>query len=124
MGRTHTSRPGNVSSEAPGSVDDLTVLEVVFSSGLLCFYCYFPAVDISSAGPQSQVHEHVTPLQAEVGQEFLDKLTSRSKKNKAPSTDAGSSQAPPAKRPRTEVLGGKQVGKRRYKGKTMPVSSG
>ncbi|KAK1608131.1 hypothetical protein QYE76_031804 [Lolium multiflorum] len=57
MGRTHTSRPGNVSTEAP---------------------------DAPSAGPQPQVHEHVTPLQAEVGQEFLDKLTSRSKKNKAP----------------------------------------
>jgi hypothetical protein len=124
MGRTHTSRPGNVSSEAPGSVDDVTVLEVVFFSGLLCFYCYFPAVEVSSAGPQPQVHEHETPLQAEVGQEFLDKLTSGSKKNKAPATDAGSSQAPPAKRSRTEVLGGKQVGTRRYKGKTMPVSSG
>jgi hypothetical protein len=66
----------------------------------------------------------VAPLQAEVGQEFLDKLASGSKKNKAPAPDAGSSQAPPAKRPRTEILGGKEVGKRRYKKKTMPVSSG
>jgi hypothetical protein len=63
-------------------------------------------------------------LQAEVGHEFLEKLTSQGKKNKAPAPDAGSSQAPPAKRSRTEVLGGKEVGKRRYKGKTMPVSSG
>ncbi|KAK1666839.1 hypothetical protein QYE76_054998 [Lolium multiflorum] len=97
MGRTHTSRPGNFSSEAPGPSDDLTVLEV---------------------------HEHVAPLQAEVGHEFLEKLASQGKKNKAPAPDAGSSQAPPAKRSRTEVLGGKEVGKRRYKGKTMPVSSG
>jgi hypothetical protein len=66
----------------------------------------------------------VVPLQAEVGQEFLDKLASESKKNKAPAPDAGSSQAPPAKRPRTEILGGKEVGKRRYNEKTMPVSSG
>jgi hypothetical protein len=87
-------------------------------------YCYSPSVDAPSTGPQPQVHEHVAPLQAEVGQEFLDKLASGSKKNKAPTTDAGSSQAPPAKRPRTEILGGKEVGKRRYKGKTMPVSSG
>nr|XP_051190106.1 uncharacterized protein LOC127303406 [Lolium perenne] len=80
--------------------------------------------DAPSTGPQPQVHEHVAPLQAEVGQEFLDKLASGSKKNKAPTPDAGSSQAPPAKRPRTEILGGKEVGKRRYKKKTMPVSSG
>ncbi|KAK1605100.1 hypothetical protein QYE76_028773 [Lolium multiflorum] len=71
MGRTHTSRPGNFSSEAPGSSDDLTVLE-----------------------------------------------------NKAPAPDAGSSQAPPAKRFRTEAFAGKVAGKRRYKGKMMPVSSG
>nr|XP_051197201.1 pollen-specific leucine-rich repeat extensin-like protein 1 [Lolium perenne] len=80
--------------------------------------------DASSTGPQPQVHERVVPLQAEVGQEFLDKLASEGRKNKAPAPDAGSSQAPPAKRPRTEILGGKEVGKRRYKKKTMPVSSG
>ncbi|XP_071675516.1 uncharacterized protein [Lolium perenne] len=88
MGRTHTSRPGNFSSEAPGSSDDLTVLE------------------------------------AEVGPEFLDKLVPQGKKNKAPAPDASSSQAPPTKRFRTEVFGGKEAGRRRYKGKTMPVSSG
>jgi hypothetical protein len=63
-------------------------------------------------------------LQAEVGREFLEKLVPQGKKNKAPAPDAGSSQAPPAKRFRTEVLGGKEAGRRRYKGKTMPVSSG
>ncbi|KAK1668408.1 hypothetical protein QYE76_056567 [Lolium multiflorum] len=65
-----------------------------------------------------------SPPQAEVGQEFLDKLASGSKRNKAPAPDTGSSQAPPAKRSRTEVLGGKEVGKRRYKKRSMPVSSG
>ncbi|KAK1695087.1 hypothetical protein QYE76_011784 [Lolium multiflorum] len=77
----NASRLGNAPPEASDSADDLVILEV---------------------------HEHATPLQAEVGQEFLDKLAAGSKKNKAPATDAGSSQAPPAKRPRTEVLGGKQ----------------
>nr|XP_051229800.1 uncharacterized protein LOC127347676 [Lolium perenne] len=80
--------------------------------------------DASSTGPQPQVHERMVPLQAEVGQEFLDKLASEGRKNKAPAPDAGSSQAPPAKRPRTEILGGKEVGKRRYKKRTTPVSSG
>ncbi|KAK1677619.1 hypothetical protein QYE76_038467 [Lolium multiflorum] len=97
MGRTHLSRPGIPSSEAPGSTDDLTVLEV---------------------------HEHVAPLRAEAGDEFMEKLAPQLKKNKAPAPDAGSSHSPPAKRFRTEVLGGKETGKRRYKGKQMPVASG
>jgi hypothetical protein len=66
----------------------------------------------------------VAPLQAEVGREFLEKLTSQGKKNKAPAPEAGSSQGPPAKRSRTEVVGGKAVGKRRYQGKQMTVASG
>ncbi|KAK1626674.1 hypothetical protein QYE76_000989 [Lolium multiflorum] len=94
MGRIPHSRiPVTFQVEAPGSSDDLTILEV---------------------------HEHVVPLHAEVGHEFLEKLIPQSKKNKAPAPDAGSSQAPPAKRFRTEVLGGKETGKRRYQGKTMP----
>ncbi|KAK1605880.1 hypothetical protein QYE76_029553 [Lolium multiflorum] len=48
------------------------------------------------------VHEHVAPLQAEAGQEFVDKLMAQGKKNKAPASDAGSSQAPASKRFRTE----------------------
>nr|XP_051229647.1 uncharacterized protein LOC127347507 [Lolium perenne] len=88
MGRTHTSRPGNFSSEATGSDDDVTILE------------------------------------AEVGREYLDKLTSQGKKNKAPAPEVGSSQGPPAKRSRTEVVGGKEVGKKRYQRKQMPVASG
>jgi hypothetical protein len=31
MGRTHTPRPGNFSSEASGSDDDVTILEVSYS---------------------------------------------------------------------------------------------
>ena len=89
---------------------------------MLC--CYFSSVDAPSAGPNPQVHERVVPLQAEVGPEFLDKLLPQAKKNKAPAPDAGSSQAPPAKRFRTEVLAGKEAGKRHYKGKQMPVASG
>ena len=86
--------------------------------------CYFPSVDAPSAGPKPQVLEHVAPLGAEAGDEFVDKLMAQGQKKKAPAADAGPSQAPPAKRPRTEVLGGKQVGTKRYKHKKMPVSSG
>jgi hypothetical protein len=42
MGRTHTSRPGNPSSEASGSADDLTMLEVDFFSGLSNFTVISP----------------------------------------------------------------------------------
>ncbi|KAK1574562.1 hypothetical protein QYE76_017542 [Lolium multiflorum] len=87
-------------------------------------YIHWTDLKMGRTHTSRPVHEHVAPLQAEVGREFLEKLTSQGKKNKAPAPDAGSSQAPPAKRSRTEVLGGKEVGKRRYKGKMMPVSSG
>ncbi|KAK1618927.1 hypothetical protein QYE76_024444 [Lolium multiflorum] len=80
--------------------------------------------DAPSAGPKPQVLEHVAPLGAEAGDEFVDKLMAQGQKKKAPAADAGPSQAPPAKRPRTEVLGGKEVGTKRYKHKRMPVSSG
>nr|XP_051229861.1 uncharacterized protein LOC127347739 [Lolium perenne] len=80
--------------------------------------------DASSASTQPQVHEHAVPLQAEAGHEFLEKLVPQGQKNKAPVPDAGSSQAPPAKRFRTEVFARKEAGRRRYKGKTMSVSSG
>ncbi|KAK1687169.1 hypothetical protein QYE76_048017 [Lolium multiflorum] len=81
-------------------------------------------VDAPSASPEPQVHEHVVPLRAEAGDEFVEKLMAQGQKKKAPAADAGPSQAPPAKRPRTEVLGGKEVGTKRYKQKRMPVSSG
>ncbi|KAK1687031.1 hypothetical protein QYE76_047879 [Lolium multiflorum] len=80
--------------------------------------------DIPSASINPQVHEHVPPLQAEVGDEFLDKLMAEGQKSDPPAAGAGPSHAPPAKRPRTEVIGGKQVSTKRYKQKRMPVSSG
>ncbi|KAK1648061.1 hypothetical protein QYE76_065866 [Lolium multiflorum] len=83
-----------------------------------------PRPDAPSASTQPQVHEHVAPLQAEVGREYMERLTSQGKKHKAPATEAGSSQGPPAKRSRTEVIGGKAVGKKRYQGKQMPVATG
>ncbi|KAK1632904.1 hypothetical protein QYE76_007219 [Lolium multiflorum] len=67
--------------------------------------------------------DEVTVLEAEVGREFLDNLTSRGKKNKAPAPEAGSSSAPPAKRARQEI-GGKLVTKKHYQKKRMPVASG
>ncbi|KAK1686428.1 hypothetical protein QYE76_047276 [Lolium multiflorum] len=60
--------------------------------------------DVPSDNINPQVHEHVAPLQAEAGQEFVDKLMAQGKKNKTPASDAGSSQAPPAKHFRTEPL--------------------
>ncbi|KAK1608457.1 hypothetical protein QYE76_032130 [Lolium multiflorum] len=87
MGRTHTPRPGNFSTNDSDSDDEVTVLE------------------------------------AEVGQEFLEKLASQGKKNKAPAPEAGSSHAPPAKRARQEI-GGKVVTTKRYRKHEMPVASG
>ncbi|KAK1604481.1 hypothetical protein QYE76_028154 [Lolium multiflorum] len=97
MGRTHTSRPGNFSAEASSSDDDVTYLEVL---------------------------EHTTPLEAEAGSEFLEKLASRGRKNKAPAAEAGSSQARPAKRSHQEIIGGKEVTSKHYRKRKMPVSSG
>ncbi|KAK1651309.1 hypothetical protein QYE76_069114 [Lolium multiflorum] len=97
MGKTAASRLGRSPPEPAGSSDDLTMLEI---------------------------HEHATPLQAEVGQEFLNNLVVGGKKNKTPASDAEPSQAPPAKRFRTEPFAGKQVGTRRYKSKQMPTYSG
>jgi hypothetical protein len=45
-------------------------------------------------------------------------------KSDPPAADAGPSHASSGKRPRTEVIGGKQVGTKRYKQKRMPMSSG
>jgi predicted RecB family endonuclease len=73
---------------------------------------------------QPQVHEHVAPLRAEAGDEFVERLAPRLKKNKAPAPDAGSSDGPSSKRFRTEVIAGKECGKRRHKGKQMPTTSG
>jgi hypothetical protein len=59
-------------------------------------------------------------LSAEVGQEFLDNLASRGRKNKAPAPEDGPSEVPPTKRPKKD--GDKPYSrKRRYK---MPVATG
>ncbi|KAK1611815.1 hypothetical protein QYE76_035488 [Lolium multiflorum] len=68
------------------------------------------------ASTNPQVHEHVVPLQAEVGHEFLEKLSSQEKR-KAPAPEAGSSEVPPAKRP-------KKPSKRHYVRREMPTSGG
>ncbi|KAK1606611.1 hypothetical protein QYE76_030284 [Lolium multiflorum] len=81
-------------------------------------------LDVPSASTNPQVHEHAAPLRAEAGQEFLEKLVAQGQKNKAPASDAGSSQAPPSKRFCTEAFAGKVAGRRRYKGKQMPTSFG
>jgi hypothetical protein len=65
--------------------------------------------------------ERATPLQAEVGQEFLDNLASRGQKNKAPAPEAGSSEAPPAKRSQKD--GGKSYTTKWYR-KQPPVATG
>jgi hypothetical protein len=70
------------------------------------------------------VVEHATPLEAVVGQEFLDKLATRGQKKKAPAPEAGASEAPPPKRPRTETVAGKVVTSKSYRKREMPVSSG
>nr|XP_051190164.1 uncharacterized protein LOC127303475 [Lolium perenne] len=70
-----------------------------------------------SASTDPQVHEHAVPLQAEVGHEFLEKLTSQDKKRKDPEPGAGPSVAPPAKRP-------KKPAKRHYVRREMPTSDG
>ncbi|KAK1631594.1 hypothetical protein QYE76_005909 [Lolium multiflorum] len=74
-----------------------------------------------SANENPQVVEHATPLAAKVGQEFLDALASKGRKDKspaegagtsatsrvrkAPATEAGFSEAPPAKRPKKAGYG-------------------
>ncbi|KAK1616640.1 hypothetical protein QYE76_022157 [Lolium multiflorum] len=70
-----------------------------------------------SASTDPQVHEHAVPLQAEVGHEFLEKLTSQDKKRKDPEPGAGPSAAPPAKRP-------KKPARRHYVRREMPTSDG
>ncbi|KAK1631329.1 hypothetical protein QYE76_005644 [Lolium multiflorum] len=97
MGKTPAAHLGRTPPEPTGSSDDLTMLEI---------------------------HEHVPPLRAEAGSEFVDKLMAQGQKNKKPASDAGSSQAPPSKRFRTEPVGEKQVGMRRYGRKAMPTTSG
>ncbi|KAK1609140.1 hypothetical protein QYE76_032813 [Lolium multiflorum] len=75
-----------------------------------------PRPDAPSASANPQSLEHVVPLQAEVGQEFLDKLTP-GPKHKASEPEAGSSQAPPAKRLKKPSV-------RQYRKREMPDADG
>ena len=124
MGRTPASRLGKSPPEPAGSSDDLTILEVVFLFVFLYPFRCFQSVDLPSASNKPQVHEHVAPLQAEVGDEFLDNLMAEGQKSDPPAADAGPSRASSGKRPRTEVIGGKQVSTKRYKQRRVPMSSG
>jgi hypothetical protein len=56
---------------------------------LFLIYCF--SVDVPSGSAAPQVVEHATLLEAEVGEEFLDKLASRGRKHKAPASEAGTS---------------------------------
>ncbi|KAK1686025.1 hypothetical protein QYE76_046873 [Lolium multiflorum] len=103
MGPTHVKRPGNFSTHHPANDsetgDEVVILEVL---------------------------EHVAPLAAEVGQEFLDTLAqggqaTRARKNKAPASDAGTSEAPPAKRHKKKGSTGPPGRKRRHE---MQVATG
>jgi hypothetical protein len=63
-----------------------------------------------AADPNPQVQEHVTPLSAEVGPEWVNKAQSqaegsRIRKAPEPAADAGASGAPPAKRVKKPSLG-------------------
>ncbi|KAM0924986.1 hypothetical protein ACQ4PT_004525 [Festuca glaucescens] len=80
--------------------------------------------DLPSASANPQVVERATPLQAEIGEEFLEKLPSRGQKRKAPAPEAGSSDAAPATRSPKEIVGGKTVTAKRYRKREMPVASG
>ncbi|KAK1649224.1 hypothetical protein QYE76_067029 [Lolium multiflorum] len=78
-----------------------------------------------SAALNPQVLEHVAPLAAQVGPEFEQALAQdqvpRSRKNKAPAEDVGTSEAPPAKRHKKKGSTGPSGRKRRHE---MPVATG
>ena len=89
---------------------------------ILCHYRFLANCFLAISN--SQIHERVPPLRAEAGSEFVDKLMAQGQKNKQPASTAGSSHAPPSKRFRTEPVGEKEVGVRRYGRKAMPTASG
>ncbi|KAK1664834.1 hypothetical protein QYE76_052993 [Lolium multiflorum] len=76
--------------------------------------------DVPSANINPQVHEHIAPLQAEAGQEFVDKLMGQGK-NKTRPTPVEPTQLPSAS---GLNLRGKVAAVRRYKSRQMPTSSG
>jgi hypothetical protein len=87
------------------------------------FLMYHLSVAAPSANANPQVVERATPLQAECGAEFMEKLASEGRKKKAPTPEAGSSEIPPAKRSRIEIAG-KTVTTKRYRKREMPVATG
>jgi hypothetical protein len=89
-------------------------------SSFFLINCFF--VDLPSAGTNAQVVEGVPPLAAKVGQEFLDKLNDRGRKNKASASNTGPSEEPPAKRSKKDG-GGKPYTTKRYRSQ-MPVATG
>ncbi|KAK1650404.1 hypothetical protein QYE76_068209 [Lolium multiflorum] len=96
MGKTPAARLGRDPPEPTGSSDDLTMLEI---------------------------HERVPPP-SRGRPRVCGQTHGPGQKNKQPASDAGSSQAPPSKRFRTEPVGEKEVGVRRYGRKQMPTASG
>jgi hypothetical protein len=119
MGATHTSRSGNTSASRPsrtragdsGSEDDDCVILKVFDPLPLSYA--FSSM-LVSADQDRQVLEHVTPLDAEVG----DPPASRVRK--APEAGAGPSGAPRSKRRKVPGTGPAREKRR----KTIPASSG
>ncbi|KAK1686252.1 hypothetical protein QYE76_047100 [Lolium multiflorum] len=82
---------------------------------------YIKHPGLRPAATNPDVVEHATPVSAEVGQEFLDNLASRGRKNKTPVSEAGPSEDPPAKRSKKDDSVKPYTKKRRYK---MPVGTG
>jgi hypothetical protein len=109
MGPTYVRHPGKFS--LPHPANDVEVVNVKVHSSLLSIRYY---VDLPSASANPPVLEHVAPLSAEVGQEFLDNLASRGRKDKAPTPEAGPSEAPPAKRKKKGSAGPYGGRKRRH----------
>jgi hypothetical protein len=119
MGPTHSRCPGNPSASDPSGTwaagsgsdgDDCVVLEVFDSLALSCAFSVTPV----SADREPQVLEHVTPIDAEVGDPPAPRV------RKAPASDAGSSEAPVAKR--RKVSGSGPSGRKRKN--AIPTSSG
>ena len=85
------------------------------------FLTNFFSVGLRPAGANPKVVEHAVPVSTEVGQEFLDNLASRGRKNKTPASEAGPSEAPPVKRCKKTTVAGPKTKKR---WQAMPVATG
>lgn len=89
---------------------------------LLCL-THFSFVASHSVDENPQVLEHVTPLAAEVGPEFERAQASGAQKDKAPATDAGTSEAPRVRKtPASDAGSGEaRPSKRQKKGSSGPL---